>query len=208
MGVNLLPDNPSSQEQATFNQRETVRQISEIKNALPGLVTGALTITAGSLAKTLQTSIKSGTTPGQIVAAEATLKLNNFYRDGASPEIIQKTYNQAAESSTHNVTSNEVILGKYIAGSDNSYEAVAQARGSTYFSMSDWSTVEGQLGSKNMWNINEAFLDKQISQGKTFVFTVNPTTVDPSSFTAQEFNHLRLNGYSLQVINGEFHVTK
>jgi hypothetical protein len=45
----------------------------------------------------------------------------------------------------HNAAASEVILGKYIQGSANSYQAVAKARGSTYFSMQDWNVVAGQL---------------------------------------------------------------
>lgn len=80
----------------------------------------------------------------EIAAGQQALatSLNNFYRDGASPELIQQTFNQAAVSSTHNATASEVILGKYIKGSAESYEAVEQARGTTYFSMSDWGIVE------------------------------------------------------------------
>jgi hypothetical protein len=35
--------------------------------------------------------------------------LNNFYRDGASPALVQQTFNQAAVSSTHNATATEVV---------------------------------------------------------------------------------------------------
>jgi filamentous hemagglutinin len=73
-------------------------------------------------------------------------QLNNFYRDGAPLALTQQTFNQAAVSSTHNAAATEVILGKYIQGSADSYDVVAKARGATYFSMSDWGIVEGQLG--------------------------------------------------------------
>jgi hypothetical protein len=49
----------------------------------------------------------------------------NFYREGAPPAIVQQTFNQAALSSTHNPDAVEVVLGKYIAGSPDSYDAVA-----------------------------------------------------------------------------------
>ena len=134
---------------------------------------------------------------GKAAAEAAAAKLNNFYRDGAPPELIQQTFNQAAVSSTHNANASEVVLGKYISGSADSYEAVAQARGSTYFSMSDWSTVQGQLGKDQMWNINQAFLDQQIAQGKTFLFTSNPAKVDVGSYTYQEYSHLIGSGYQI-----------
>lgn len=123
--------------------------------------------------------------------------LNNFYRDGSSPDLIQQSYQQAAISSTHNAQSSEVILGKYIAGSENSYDAVARARGSTYFSMSDWSAVQGQLGADKMWNINKEFLDQQITQGKSFLFTANPASPTAGYFTKLEFQHLTVKGFVL-----------
>jgi filamentous hemagglutinin len=115
--------------------------------------------------------------------------LNNFYREGAPPDLIQKTYNAAAVNSTHNTSASEVILGRYIAGSADSYDEVAKARGATYFSMSDWNSVQGQLGKENMWEINKAFLDQQIAQGKSFVFTSNPASAPVGSYTNLEMTH-------------------
>jgi filamentous hemagglutinin len=129
--------------------------------------------------------------------------INNFYRDGASPSLIQETFNQAAVSSTHNSAAMEVILGKYIRGSADSYEAVAQARGATYFSMSDWNVVESQLGAEQMWNINKSFLNQQMAQGKTFLFTGDPASASAGYFTKLEFQHLKENGYVL-VMDGRF----
>ena len=135
-------------------------------------------------------------------------QINNSYRDGAPPAQLQQTFDLAAQSSTHNSAASEVILGKYVAGSSTSYEAVAQARGATYFSMTDWSTVQGQLGAEQMWNINKAFLDQQMSKGKSFTFTTDPRSVNPDSYTALEFRHLSQNGYSLNIVNGEYRVIK
>lgn len=165
-----------------------------------GLVRGGLKII----------SAIGGQGSGPIVVADAlsappaavARQLNNLYRDGAAPELIQKTFNQAAVSSTHNAGASEVVLGRYIAGSPDSYEAVAQARGSTYFSMSDWSAVQGQLGVEQMWNINRTFLDQQIAQGKNFVFTSNPALARSGSFTLQEYNHLLSSGYEIQSATG------
>ncbi|MEN7530765.1 hemagglutinin repeat-containing protein [Cupriavidus sp. DL-D2] len=157
-----------------------------------GIVAGE--VAAGG-AMPLGTGASVPTLGGKAAAEAAAAKLNNFYRDGASPELIQQTYNQAALSSTHNSRASEVILGKYIAGSQNSYEAVAEARGATYFSMSDWFSVRAQLGEKNMWSINQAFLDQQISQGKTFIFTANPANAASGTYAAEEFKYLQEKGY-------------
>ena len=157
-----------------------------------GIVAGE--VAAGG-AMPLGTGASVPTLGGKAAAEAAAAKLNNFYRDGASPELIQQTYNQAALSSTHNSRASEVILGKYIAGSQNSYEAVAEARGATYFTMSDGSSVQAQLGEKNMWSINQAFLDQQISQGKTFIFTANPANAASGTYAAEEFKYLQEKGY-------------
>jgi filamentous hemagglutinin len=98
----------------------------------------------------------------------------------------------------------EVILGKHIEGSVDSYEAVAQARGATYFSMSDWSVVQSQLGAEQMWNINKTFLNQQMAQGKAFLFTGDPTSLQAGYFTQLEFSHLSENGYVL-VMDGRFY---
>lgn len=49
-----------------------------------------------------------------------------------------------------------------------------------------------------MWDINKAFLDQQMAEGKAFVFTVDPR--DPEiarSFTRKEWNYLKSNGYHI-----------
>jgi filamentous hemagglutinin len=134
--------------------------------------------------------------------------LNNFYRDGASPEIIQQTFNQAAVSSTHNASAAEVVLGKYLKDSAESYDAVVKSRGATYFSMSDWSAVEEYLGANQMWNINKAFLDQQIAQGKTFLFTGNPAATSAGYYTKLEFQHLIDNGYKIVSEGGMYRAVK
>ena len=127
-------------------------------------------------------------------------QINNLYRDGGSPELIQQTVRKAALSSTHNGAADEVVLGKHLAGSKESYEVVAQSRGATYFSMPDWSTVRQQMNfsNENMWLINREFLDQQIVRGKTFLFTSDPRLVSPISFTYKEYNYLRQVGFFLE----------
>jgi filamentous hemagglutinin len=141
---------------------------------------------------------------GEAKAIESARLLNNFYREGAPPDLIQKTYNAAAVNSTHNTSASEVILGRYIAGSADSYDEVAKARGATYFSMSDWNSVQGQLGKENMWEINKAFLDQQIAQGKSFVFTSNPASAPVGSYTNLEMTHILNSGYKIQPTVGEY----
>ncbi len=157
--------------------------------ANPVLCANQASIALGELVAS--TAMPAGTGAAVTLAA----KINNFYRDGASPDLLQQAYNQAALSSTHNASSSEVILGKYIAGSPDSYEAVAQSRGATYFSMSDWGTVQSQMGADNMWNINKAFLEQQMAQGKSFALTVDPRLVPPKSYTGLEYQFFVDSGY-------------
>ena len=51
-----------------------------------------------------------------------------------------------------------------------------------------------ELDREKMWEINKAFLDKAITEGKTFVFTSNPKIIldtVPISYSADEVRHLQ-----------------
>jgi filamentous hemagglutinin len=107
-------------------------------------------------------------------------------------------FSQVASSATHNDGASEVVLGKYMPGSPNSYDEIARSRGATYFSMGNWNVVSGEIGEAQMWGINQAFLDQQIAQGKTFIFTSDPYKAIPGSFTEKELNYLVSKGYNLE----------
>ncbi len=70
---------------------------------------------------------------------------------------------------------NEVVLGNYIQGSSQSYEAVAAGRGSTSYSVSQarWTQVRSMtgVGDKGMWKINQVFLKQQMALNRTFVLS-------------------------------------
>lgn len=90
------------------------------------------------------------------------------------------------------------MLGKF--NQDGiSYVKVAEARGSSYFQLDAWDDVAKTVGEKNMWNINEQFLQQQMVQGKSFVLTHNP--YQATSYFAQEVDFLTRNGYKF-VQNG------
>ncbi len=134
---------------------------------------------------------------------------NNVYAEGGEPAMTKKMFDAAAHASTRNAGSTEVVLGSYVKGSANSYEQVAKSRGATYFEVPDWSNVQGQLGANQMWNVNKSFLDQQISQGKSFVFTVNPKTVNPDAYTAREARYLQESGYKIiESAKGEYRAVK
>jgi hypothetical protein len=106
---------------------------------------------------------------------------------------------QLASRATRNPDSEVVVLGKYIQGSSNSYEKVAQAKGATYFEIPErtWDNAVLQLGSDRMWAVNREFLDSQIAKGKMFEFTADPRLAKSDSFTALELDHLLKQGYQL-----------
>ena len=159
-------------------------------------------VTLGALAATriLTTAMvkefitaKTGTAIADDTATRIAL---NFYKDGGV-DLAPQMYKLAGETSTHNPQAAEVVLGRYIFGSPQSYEQVARTRGATYFEMGDWNKAQSIIGPENMWNINKSFLDQQIAQGKSFVFTADPALANVGSLTNLEFNHLRSKGYTV-----------
>lgn len=95
---------------------------------------------------------------------------------------------------TQTGVNNEVVLGNYIQGSSNSYEAVASSRGSTYFSVNQarWSEVRAMtgVGDKGMLRINQIFLKQQIALGRSFVLSSDYFTVSLTN----EIGYLLSNG--------------
>ena len=65
-----------------------------------------------------------------------------------------------------------------------------------------------QLGSDRMWEINKKFLDDQIAQGKSFIFTADPRKLSPSTFTYMEFDYLTSKGFGFISEGGVFRAVK
>lgn len=108
-----------------------------------------------------------------------------------------KSAAQYAKESTHNSSSNMVILGKY----NNSYRGqsyidTAIEYEATYFNMTDYDEVATEKGNDFMWSINEAFLKEQSSKGKTFYLTDDPDTA--AGTYAKEVKWLKDNGYKFE----------
>ena len=136
---------------------------------------------------------------------------NNFYADSSSTNPFFERVEVLANRSTHNSSSDIVVLGKYVPNSSQSYEQVAKAQGATYFEMpgTSWDDAVNQLGADNMWSVNKQFLDNQIQQGKQFVFTVDPRKInDPKIFTYKEYDYLKSKGYSLTQYDGVYRAIK
>ncbi len=125
---------------------------------------------------------------------------NNLYKDWpVATDAVAYRVNQLAEIATNNPNASTVVLGKYVPNSAASYQEVAKAQGSTYFELpgQSWDNAVQQLGNDRMWDINKKFLDGQMSQGKSFVFTGDPTASTAGYFTKMEYQHLQNNGYIL-----------
>jgi filamentous hemagglutinin len=129
---------------------------------------------------------------------------NNFNRDGADPDLMQQMLRTAADAATHNANATEVVLGRYVPGSAASYEKVAAARGATYFELDPtaWNNTADILGRDGMWEINKTFLDMQIQQGKSFLFTSDPRSAALNTYMFKEYNHLFKSGYTRVIENG------
>jgi filamentous hemagglutinin len=158
-----------------------------------------------------QAGVISAETAAAIVSGAVTP--SGLLQQVSNPQAARIVYNRLAAAATQNVESAEVVLGRYIAGSANSYERVAQARGVTYYEVAAWSAIDKELGSKEkMWEINKAFLDKAIAEGKSFVFTSDPTLIiknAPESASAtKEVNHLISKGFTFKEKEGLWHGAK
>lgn len=98
-----------------------------------------------------------------------------------------KAYGDYAVQATKNASSNKVVLGKFMQ--DNvSYVDVARREGATFFELDNWNDVVKTVGDKNMWNINEQFLNQQWKAGKDFYFSHNPW--EATGYFEKEVLHL------------------
>lgn len=103
------------------------------------------------------------------------------------------TVSNYAKQATKNPNSMDVVLGKFNQGGV-SYTKVAEQRGATYFQLDNWDNVVKNVGEKNIWNINEAFIRQQASSGKTFILSHDPAQA--TGYFAKEVNLLKDMGYS------------
>jgi hypothetical protein len=143
-----------------------------------------------------QAGIISAETAAAIVSGAVTP--SGLLQQVGNPQAARVVYNRLATAATQNIDSSEVVLGRYLANNADSYEQVAQARRATYYQVGAWDNLSKELGPKNMWEVNKAFLDKAVAEGKTFVFTSDPRVIldsAPLSYSAKEIKLLEAGGY-------------
>lgn len=120
-----------------------------------------------------------------------------------------KSASQYAKESTHNDSSDMVILGKYNNSElGQSYIDTAIEYEATYFNMSNYDEVAAENDDDFMWSINEAFLSDQLSRGKNFYLTDNPNTA--TGAYAKEVKWLKDHGYRFEYnsVNGLWKAVK
>jgi len=119
-----------------------------------------------------------GASIGMAVSYSATGTITASFTDirfGFALKAAQKgNYSRLARFATHNNSSTKVGLGKYIDGSPNSYEVLSRKYGYTYYELKPqyYNKMVEVLGD-NAWKVNQAFLDQQLSLGKTFMMLSN-----------------------------------
>jgi len=103
------------------------------------------------------------------------------------------------EHAFHNMHSDTVVLGRFEAGSPNSYQAVAQSHGYAYFELGNeggidlWRAVEeaNGFGGRDMFDaVNAPFLDDVMFERKTIIFSHDPLSAPDGSYLAQEFRYI------------------
>ena len=130
---------------------------------------------------------------GAAVSYSATGTLSASFTDirfGYALKAAQNgNYNKLAKFGTHNNRSKKVGLGKYIDGSPDSYEVLSKKAGYTYYEMKPkyWNKMHNIL-QDNVWDVNKAFLDQQLSLGKAFV----QLSTDYSGYYLKELIYLGL----------------
>jgi len=185
-----------------LKQREAFEGMGEVLGLAKLSLAGGSSASINGRINLLKGAVEEAKAASAAEQAVAQTKIDlNLYRDWpVASDMVQYRVSQLAERATKNPNSDTVVLGKYIEGSANSYEQVAKAQGATYFEFpgKTWSEAEVQLGVDKMWAVNKQFLNNQITQGRSFMFTADPRTAGTDSFTAKEYNHLLQNGYRLQ----------
>lgn len=141
-----------------------------------------------------------------IVGSAALSKLQSG-SGNEKPVVKNSTFSKSeveslAKSGSHNSSSKSVTLGKWENG-EGSYLNVTKKNGDSYFDLGTegWDKASGLVNGNmdEMWKINKKYLDDQISMGKNFNLSHNPTPGSStySGFYQREIEYLKSNGYKI-----------
>lgn len=117
--------------------------------------------------------------------------------------LSQKQIEQYAKKATKGPEeSNLVVLGRYKAGSPDSYDTVAKDLYAQYFNLDNFDELVAEYGKEEMWKINKKFLDNQMQANRMFVFTQNPNKVRQKTYLSKAAKYLSANGYKFKKSGG------
>ena len=112
--------------------------------------------------------------------------------ESAVDPIILKRTRALARNATKNPDSRTVVLGSGYTGDGSiAYTEFAEARGATYLKFDNWDEMVANMSPDEIWEINKAFLDEQIAQGKRILFSHDPNNPYPRSFFKREVDYLQ-----------------
>ena len=141
------------------------------------------------------------------------MKLNSLVSDAVNAGNTQKLRNPDLwlRFATHNDSASTCVLGRYYPDNISMcYDDIAKTNGLSYFELCCYDRLNNALGNDLMWEINEAYLDIQISKGKKFLLNCDPYDLDNlfrdgiydnahlRSF-GKEINYLRDKGYTFKI---------
>ncbi|MGX7243925.1 T7SS effector LXG polymorphic toxin [Enterococcus quebecensis] len=127
----------------------------------------------------------------------------------------EKIMNSAdAEKYAFNATkgannSDSIVLGKFDGGGPTAYTTKAKRIGAQYFELDNWDELSKMYSDKEIWKINEKFLDIQIASGRDIYFSHNPLDfIGDGSFYSQEIAYLQSHGFGFEKIGDLWHVIR
>ena len=101
-------------------------------------------------------------------------------------------FDELAIQATRNPASNKVVLGKTLQGGV-AYSKVAAHHKASYFKLDNWRELTKTLTSDEIWQVNRAFLQQQISAGKQIILSHDPAQA--TGFFLREIEYLEDLGY-------------
>ena len=111
-----------------------------------------------------------------------------------------KTSAEFIADAIHQTSATFAVLGRYIAGSPQSYEQVGERLGGAYFSTPDWdelTTIAAPGGKTAAAELNEGFIEYIVDAQLPVVFSSNPLDAPRTSALWAEYSVLAQAGYSV-----------
>lgn len=114
-----------------------------------------------------------------------------------------------ATKGANNSDSDSIVLGKFDGGGPTAYTTKAKEVGAQYFELDNWDELSKLYNDKEIWKINEKFLDIQIGSGRDIYFSHNPLNfIRDGSFYSQEIAYLQSHGFGFEKIGDLWHVIR